>query len=266
MSAAELDDAADRFGVTWPDFIAAAHAVAVARLGGHREIVVGIPLMNRIGPAALAPTSVVNVLPMHVGVTPGRPLGEFVADVAARLHRVRRHGRFRAEELARLTRRVTGDAPLVGAELNLKVFDQPSRIGDLALRWHTLAEGPVDDLGLSVYRVDGALTWTATTPGGVPADLLTDLRPDDADDVARGGGVGPRDDRQPQADGPAHAAGALVTDLVQRMLLAAPGDRLGSLGAAGRHLTARPAEARPEPVRSSAEVPATAPELFAAVV
>lgn len=274
VSVAELDDAADRFGVTWPDLVAAAHAVAVARLGGHREIVVGIPLMNRLGPAALAPTSVVNVLPMHVGVAPGRPLGEFVADVAARLRRVRRHGRFRAEELARLTRRVTGDAPLVGAELNLKVFDQPSRIGDLAVRWHTLAEGPVDDLGLSVYRADGALTWTATTPGGVPADLLTGDAASaangdavDADwDTDRGGRVGPRDDPHPQIGGPAHSAGSLVTDLVRRMVLAAPDDRVGSLGASGRHLTTRPAQAGPAAPVGCGDDPATAPELFAAVV
>ncbi len=98
------------------------------------------------------------------------------------------------------------------------------------MRWHTLAEGPVDDLGLSVYRADGALTWTATTPGGVPADLLTGDAASaangdavDADwDTDRGGQVGPRDDPHPQIGGPAHSAGSLVTDLVRRMVLAAP--------------------------------------------
>lgn len=210
-SGADLDAAADRLGHTWPDLLAAAHAIVVSRLAGHRDVVTGIPLMNRLGVAARTPTSVVNVLPLHVRVDPGAPVGAFVTDVANRLRALRQHGRFRAEELARLTRRVSGDAPLVGAELNLKVFDQPTRVGDLDVAIHNLAEGPVDDLGLSVYRTDGRLTWSATAPDNPPAAGLR--ASGDSGSVAA-------------------SAGRLVGDVLEALVRADPGMPIGSLAAA----------------------------------
>ncbi|HET8970148.1 MAG TPA: amino acid adenylation domain-containing protein [Candidatus Nanopelagicales bacterium] len=166
-TAAELDARAERLaGAGWPDLVAAAHAVALARLAGARDVVVGIPLMNRWGAAALAPVSTVNVLPLALSVRPTDTVAALVARTADALRALRQHGRFRHEELARLTGRVTAGRGLVGSELNLKLFDQPDRAGGAAVRLHNLAEGPVDDIGLSVYRDPGTgtLSWESTAP------------------------------------------------------------------------------------------------------
>lgn len=172
MSARLLEESADRHQVTWADLVVAAATLAVSRLGGHRDVVVGIPLMNRVGPVALAPTSVVNVVPLHVHVDPSATVGHHVSDVARRLTAVRRHGRFPSEELMRRAGLVGSGEPLVGVELNIKALDQPTRVAGLGVRIHNLAQGPVDDLDLSVYRTDGGLVWEAVAPGSPVGPFL----------------------------------------------------------------------------------------------
>ena len=263
-SSTALDAAADRLGQTWADLLAAAYALVVSRLSGHRDVVIGIPLMNRLGPAALAPTSVVNVLPLHVRVDPGARVEDYVAAVAAQLAALRRHGRFRAEELARLTGRVSGSAPLVGAELNLKAFDQPGRVGPLDVQIHNLAQGPVDDLGLSVYRAEDALTWSAIAPGASPGDGLRAATGVDT-------GVSPgtttqrlpvtsADTADPQ-ESVAASVGRLVAATLDAFVHADPRTPIGGLAAR----SAPPVPGDPRGLAAGAAIP-TAADLFAATL
>lgn len=176
-----LDAAAAALDVTWADLAVAAQLLVLARVGGSTEVVLGVPLMNRTGPAtALCATTVVNVLPLAARVEPGTTVRDLVTGAADGLRALRRHGRFRGEELARRSGRVRREEPLVGAELNLKTFDHPESAADVVVEVETLREGPVDDLSVSVQRRrDGRLDWTAQAPAGLltagQVDALVDL-------------------------------------------------------------------------------------------
>ncbi len=165
VTAAELDRAAEKLEVTWPDLVAAAQGVVMSRLAKSSDVVIGIPLMNRMGRAALTPTSVVNILPLHLGVRPQDTVADHVREVAARFSALKRHGRFRVEELAGLRGDVADVTPLMGAELNIKVFDQPAHVAGVDVTIHSLAEGPSDDFECAVHRRDGVLSWRVSSPG-----------------------------------------------------------------------------------------------------
>ncbi len=162
---AALDAAAQRYGCPWTDLFSAAFAVAFSRLASSADVVVGTPLMNRMGLPARCPTSVVNVLPLHVHVDPAEPISTLLQRVCASSSAQRRHSRYRQEDLARVTGRLSDQQPLIGVELNLKMFDQPSgAAGGVQVEISTLSEGPVDDLCLSVVRESDRFSWTATAP------------------------------------------------------------------------------------------------------
>ncbi|MEZ0493459.1 AMP-binding protein [Kineococcus sp. TBRC 1896] len=175
----DLDRAAGRFGATWAELALAAHLLVLSRLRGTQDVVLGVPLMNRTGTtgsrAALCPTTVVNVVPLAVRVDPAAAVADLVGGVVDALREVRRHGRFRAEELARATGRLHHDRPLVGTELNLKTFDHPDTAADVAVAVENLGEGPVDDLSVSLTRArDGRLDWRAHAPAGLLRDEQVD--------------------------------------------------------------------------------------------
>lgn len=246
----ELDDAATRLGCTWADLLVTAAGITLARLAGQREVVLGIPLMHRMGPAAWAPTSVVNVLPLHLTIRPGDPVGDVVTGTATRLRELRRHGRLRSEELARATGRGDGRTPLTGPELNLKAFDQPTTCAGLDVVVHNLAEGPLDDLGWSVYRTAGRLRWSARTPGSVHDALLATA---------------------PGADPRAGAAGRLLGQVLDTLVRADPASPVGALVEADEPESQAGSETH-EPEVETASAPAAAgepvlvPELWREVV
>lgn len=199
-----LDTTADCLSVTWTDLLAAAYGIVLGRLARCRDVVIGVPLMSRLGPAALVPTSVVNVLPLHLRVRPEEPVAAYVTDVARRLTALKRHGRFRAEELTRLRGTVADGTPLAFAELNIKVLDQPERVAGLDITIHSLAEGPIDDLDLAIYRRDGVLTWKTAAPGTDPTT--------------------------PVGTGSAHEIGHLIDGALTDLATSAPGTPVGQVG------------------------------------
>ncbi|GGJ02573.1 dimodular nonribosomal peptide synthase [Saccharopolyspora subtropica] len=139
----------------WTDALIAAFAAYLHRMTGATDVVLGLPVMGRLGSAALrVPGMVVNVLPLRLRITPTTPRAELVAQVARTVRELRRHQHYRSEDLRRDLRLLGSDRPLFGPMVNIKSFDYDLRFGESPASVHNLAAGPVDDLTLAVYTGD----------------------------------------------------------------------------------------------------------------
>ncbi|WP_018788712.1 non-ribosomal peptide synthetase [Micromonospora sp. CNB394] len=147
---------------TWVEALLAAVAVYLHRLTGGRDVVLGLPVMGRLGSAtARVPGTAVNVLPLRVAVDPAQSVGELLRSVAAELRAIRRHQRYRGEDIRRDLKLVGGDRRLVGPWVNIKPFGAELSFGGNPGRPLYRAAGPVDDLSITVDdRGDGRLALT----------------------------------------------------------------------------------------------------------
>nr|WP_231134579.1 non-ribosomal peptide synthetase [Motilibacter deserti] len=147
-----LEAAAARLGTVWPQLVAAAAGVLVSRVTGCSDVVLGWPVMGRMGSVAMrVPAMVVNVPPLRLTVDDGQPLSALLAHVAAESREVARHGRYRYEDLSRDLGVVPGGPRLFGPQVNVMPFEPDLRFAGIAAVAHNLSAGPVDDLTFNVY-------------------------------------------------------------------------------------------------------------------
>ncbi|MFF0408961.1 amino acid adenylation domain-containing protein [Kitasatospora sp. NPDC004745] len=229
-----LERAAAPARATWAELLLAATAGYLHRLAGTEDVVLGLPLANRRGPAALrTPVATANVLPLRVAVHAADPAEELLRRVVRELRAVRRHQRYPLEDLRRDLGR-TGDRRAVfGPMVNIKAFEGDLDLAGLPGVVRNLAAGPVDDLAVGV----------SPAPGGALRLVL------DADPA-----------RYDAASLAAHRDGLLrYLDALAELLLTAPRTPIARIDlldpAALRRATAG---------RTEAPVDRTVPELFAA--
>ncbi|WP_019630457.1 amino acid adenylation domain-containing protein [Actinomadura atramentaria] len=152
LRAAGLRDLAAAAGATWPEAVVAGVAAYTHRRTGARSVVLGLPLMGRLGTAAArVPSMVTNVVPLRVDLGPATTAGELVAQVAARLREARVHGRYRSEDLRRDLRLLGEGRRLIGPLVNIKPFTPELRFAGAPATTHYLSAGPVDDLTVTVH-------------------------------------------------------------------------------------------------------------------
>ncbi|WP_203895674.1 non-ribosomal peptide synthetase, partial [Planobispora longispora] len=145
--AAALTEAALSHGTSVPGLVIAAIAAFVARLGGAREVVLGLAVTARTTPAARrTPGMLSNVLPLRLAVPPETTLGELVAQVTREVGRLLAHQRYRYEDLRREVR-----GRLFGPVVNIMRFDYDLKFAGHAATAHALATGPVEDLSINLY-------------------------------------------------------------------------------------------------------------------
>ncbi|MFJ7984098.1 amino acid adenylation domain-containing protein [Streptomyces sp. NPDC096351] len=138
---------------TWADVVTAAFAAFLHRSTGDRDVLLSLPAMARLGSAALSvPAMVVNVLPLRVAVRPEQPLASVVAEVADGVRGLRRHQRYRAEDIRRDLGLVGRDPGPLGPMVNVKAFDNVLAFAGAPGSVHNIAAGPVDDLTLAVHH------------------------------------------------------------------------------------------------------------------
>ncbi|QSQ26365.1 myxochelin non-ribosomal peptide synthetase MxcG [Pyxidicoccus parkwayensis] len=153
-----LQATARQAGLVWPDLVLATTAVWLHRFTDAREVVLGLPVMTRLGSAALrVPCMAMNIVPLKVAVRPEVGLISLARDVAAELRAMRPHLRYRYEQLRRDLRRVGGQRRLFGPVVNLMPFDYALRFAGMPAIAHNLSAGPVEDLSIGMYaRSDGS--------------------------------------------------------------------------------------------------------------
>ncbi|WP_437786409.1 myxochelin non-ribosomal peptide synthetase MxcG [Sorangium sp. So ce1097] len=152
-----LQAAARGARATWPDVVVAATAAYLHRLTGAPEVVLGLPVMGRLGSVSLrVPSMVMNIVPLRVPVRPGASLSDVARQVADELRTLRPHLRYRYEQLRRDLRLIGGDRRLFGPVVNIMPFDYDLRFAGQRAVAHNISAGPVEDLSIGVYaRSDG---------------------------------------------------------------------------------------------------------------
>lgn len=150
-----LHAAATEIGQPWPDLLTALGAEYCRRISGEAEAVIGVPFMGRLGSvSARVPAMVMNVLPLRVAATHDS-VDAYVRDIAMRLMRGRRHGRYRGEQLRRDLGLIGGQRRLHGPLVNVQPFYRPLQLAGVAATLEVLSTGPVDDVTLG-FRGDGS--------------------------------------------------------------------------------------------------------------
>ncbi|WP_327352521.1 non-ribosomal peptide synthetase [Streptomyces sp. NBC_01304] len=153
---ADLEDAARAAKASWAELVIAATAGYLHRTTGAQDLVLGLPLMNRRGPAALrTPAMTVNVMPLRISVRPHDTGAELLRRVVLEVRAVRRHQRYRLEDLRRDLGLSGSALPLFGPMVNIKAFEEDGHFGELPAAVHNLAAGPVDDLAVTAVPGPG---------------------------------------------------------------------------------------------------------------
>ncbi|WFB06234.1 amino acid adenylation domain-containing protein [Streptomyces sp. LX-29] len=156
---ARLEEAARAAKATWAELLIAATAGYVHRITGSQDVVLGLPLSNRRGPAALrTPAMTVNVLPLRLSVRPQDTAAELLRRVVLEVRAVRRHQRYPQADLRRDLGLTAADQMLTGPMVNIKPFEGDLDFGGLTGTVRNLAAGPVEDLSVTVSPTgDGGL-------------------------------------------------------------------------------------------------------------
>ncbi|MFI9202077.1 amino acid adenylation domain-containing protein [Streptomyces sp. NPDC053048] len=157
QAAARLRELAASVRATWPDVLFAAQALYLARATGRRDVVLGLPMMGRMGSVALrVPGMVMNVLPLRMTVAPDATFAELTRQADLGIRAARRHQRYRYADLRRDLGLLGEGGALVGPLVNVMPFDYGLTFAGARSDAHNLSGGPVDDLTVNIYdRADG---------------------------------------------------------------------------------------------------------------
>ncbi|MEU7157487.1 amino acid adenylation domain-containing protein [Streptomyces chrestomyceticus] len=152
-----LKELASSVRATWPDVLIAAQALYLSRATGAEEVVLGLPMMGRMGSVALrVPGMVMNVLPLRLTTGPRATFAELTRQVVLGIRAARRHQRYRYEDIRRDLGLLGADRALVGPLVNVMPFDYGLDFAGAPATAHNLSTGPVDELTVNVYdRADG---------------------------------------------------------------------------------------------------------------
>lgn len=155
--------AASQQGADWLIWLAASAARTLATLMDQPRVLLGWPVMNRLGSRALAvPCMHMNIVPLVLQSIPDATTAQLAQQVSDALREMRPHQRHRYEHLRQERRRRGEHGRIFGPVLNIMPFDRPLIMPGLDVSVHTLSSGPVEDLAIN-------LSWSE-------ADVLAPLR------------------------------------------------------------------------------------------
>ncbi|MGS0894732.1 amino acid adenylation domain-containing protein [Burkholderia stagnalis] len=148
-------------GTHWINVLVAAFGAFVGRATSRRDVTIGVPMMNRLGGAAASvPCTTANVLPLSLDVRPGASVAALVEAVDAGLAGMRRHQRYRAEDIRRDCHLIGEGRRLIGPQINVDVYTDPVAFGDASGIARVVSAGPADDVSLMIQRGEAAGTLT----------------------------------------------------------------------------------------------------------
>ncbi|NQX71712.1 amino acid adenylation domain-containing protein [Paenibacillus alba] len=156
--AQNLRASAQLHAAAWSDLVLAAAGSFLHRLTGAAEVILGLPMMGRLGSVSLnTPAMVMNILPLRLFIRPGMSVSELVQQVAHEIREIRKHQGYRHEELRRDLKRVGDNRRLFGPLVNIMPFDNSLNFDGYTGSKTNLSAGPVDDLAINVYlKADGS--------------------------------------------------------------------------------------------------------------
>lgn len=145
---APLTGMAAALRIGWPDLLTLLAGLCLQGIEG-RALTVWLPWMGRLGSiAARVPAMVVNILPLTVDPAQGVTLGQALAALSDELRQLRRHGRYRIEDLSRDLGLGEDRRFFFSPLINVMPFDPPLFPGCTVGR-EVLAAGPGDGTNLT---------------------------------------------------------------------------------------------------------------------
>ena len=142
----------------WYSVLMAAMSAYVHKMTRSQNVVLGVPLMGRLGSVAIqTPAMRVNILPVRVDFNGKEDLVSLVKQVNKEFASVRRHQGYRYEELHRDLNLVKEGRNLFGPLLNIMPFEYEHDFAGAKAQAHNLNAGPVDDMSFYCYELDGHL-------------------------------------------------------------------------------------------------------------
>jgi len=153
----QINKLADNQNLVWSDIIIASFAAYLARTSRCNEVVLGLPVMNRMGSTTLnIPTMVMNIVPLRISVSANDSIVDIANLVAKQMRLCRPHHKYRYEDMRRDLNLVGGQNRLFGPVVNIMPFDYQLSFGECKAIAHNISAGPVEDLALNIYaRSDG---------------------------------------------------------------------------------------------------------------
>ncbi|MFF4674023.1 condensation domain-containing protein, partial [Streptomyces sp. NPDC001279] len=129
----------------------AATAAYVSSITGEKEVISGLPVTGRSGSLQRrTPGMMANIIPIRLDVHPGEQFSELTRRASQEVRQSLRYQRYRGEDIRR-DLRMSGRDPLFGPMVNVMQFDYDLRFGEYECTPHSLANGPFDDLSISIY-------------------------------------------------------------------------------------------------------------------
>ncbi|RJE89171.1 condensation domain-containing protein [Paracoccus onubensis] len=151
-----MKSCAERLKTGWPDLLVLLAGAYLARRVPYSgaALPLWLPYMSRLGSAAaMIPSLAVNILPLLVDVPDTETLEDHVARLSGDLRRLRKHGRYRVEQLAADRGIGEGSRFFFSPLVNLLPFDPPEFDGCICER-HVLSNGPADGFNIT-FRSGG---------------------------------------------------------------------------------------------------------------
>lgn len=149
-------------GIGWPDLLTAlcsAWAALYLRDGsaarvrdgqGRVTMPIWLPYMSRMGSVSIRiPALVVNILPFDASVLATETVGQTVTRLAAGLRKLRRHGRYRIEQIGADYGLGTRQRFFFSPLINVLPF-QPARFQGCRTQRHVLSNGPGDGFNITL--------------------------------------------------------------------------------------------------------------------
>ncbi|MGG7102287.1 amino acid adenylation domain-containing protein [Rhodococcus sp. 24CO] len=149
--AAQITKVAKLWETSEVPVIAGAYAVYLARMAGVTEVTLSLPISGRTTAAMRRSGGMLaNIVPMRVSVDPELTAAQLVNQLSTQLTGALRHQRFRYEDMAGPDSR-GGTRDSAGPAVNIMMFHNTIRLGDVVGEFHVLTSGPIDDLFFSIY-------------------------------------------------------------------------------------------------------------------
>ncbi|MWV46109.1 amino acid adenylation domain-containing protein [Paenibacillus sp. HJL G12] len=151
---AQLPDAvaAAESGASWPEVLVATMAIYMHRLTSEPEVILGLPVMCRLGSAAMrVPGMVMNLLPLRVSVRSDMSLGGLLSEISREIRQIKHHQRYRHQDLRRDLKLLGEGRRLFGPLINVMPFTEDLSFAGYRGKISNMSAGPVDDLTINVY-------------------------------------------------------------------------------------------------------------------
>ncbi|MXQ76249.1 amino acid adenylation domain-containing protein [Rhodococcus rhodochrous] len=135
--------------------VIAAFAAYVAQMTGQTDVVLSLPVAARTTALLRRSGSMVsNVVPLRLSVTDETTVHDLIAASGAAVSGALRHQRYRHEDIVRdrdASSAGGAQSTFFGPWVNIMLFDNEVRLGDMVGRINILSTGLIEDLGVNVY-------------------------------------------------------------------------------------------------------------------